>query len=59
MLAGYPYGNVNKYVPQFRQMVAQAGREHEAGADLALCGGTEDANLLKHYRSLGRFDPPC
>jgi hypothetical protein len=29
-----PDGNVNKYIPEFRQTVAEAGREHEAVSDL-------------------------
>jgi len=47
-----PYGDVNEYLPKFKQMVAEAGRD-PAGLPITLFGGTEDADLLKRYRDMG------
>jgi alkanesulfonate monooxygenase SsuD/methylene tetrahydromethanopterin reductase-like flavin-dependent oxidoreductase (luciferase family) len=44
-----PYGDVNEYLPKFKQMVAEAGRAPDA-VPITLFGGAEDADLLKHYR---------
>jgi len=46
------YGDVNEYLPKFKQMVAKAGRSPDA-LPIALFGGTEDTNLLKRYRDMG------
>ena len=47
-----PYGEVNEYLPKFKQMVAEAGRSPDA-LPITLFGGTEDADLLKRYRDMG------
>ena len=47
-----PYGDVNEYLPKFKQMAAEAGRDL-AGLPITLFGGTEDADLLKRYRDMG------
>ena len=47
-----PYGEVNEYLPKFKQMVAEAGRPPDA-LPITLFGGTEDADLLKRYRDMG------
>jgi probable F420-dependent oxidoreductase len=47
-----PYGDVNDYLPKFKQMVAEAGRD-PAALPITLFGGTEDADLLKRYRDMG------
>jgi hypothetical protein len=47
-----PYGDVNEYLPKFKQMVAEAGRSPDA-LPITLFGGTEDADLLKRYRDIG------
>ncbi len=47
-----PYGDVNDYLPKFKQMVAEAGRD-PASLPVTLFGGTEDADLLKRYRDMG------
>jgi probable F420-dependent oxidoreductase len=47
-----PYGDVNEYLPKFKQMVAEAGRDAEA-VPITLFGGTEDADLQKRYRDMG------
>jgi len=46
-----PYGDVNEYMPKFKQMVAEAGRSSDA-LPITLFGGTEDADLLKRYRDM-------
>ena len=47
-----PYGDVNEYLPKFKQMAAEAGRPPDA-VPITLFGGTEDADLLKRYRDMG------
>jgi probable F420-dependent oxidoreductase len=47
-----PYGDVNEYLPKFKQMVAEAGRD-PAGLPITLFGGTGDADLLKRYCDMG------
>ena len=46
-----PYGDVNEYLPKFKQMAAEAGRDL-AELPITLFGGTEDADLLKRYRDM-------
>jgi probable F420-dependent oxidoreductase len=46
------YGEVDEYLPKFRQMVADAGRDPKS-VPITLFGGTEDADLLKRYRDMG------
>src|SRR6266852_3860851 len=38
-----PYGDVNEYLPKFKQMIAEAGRETEA-VPITLIGGPEDVD---------------
>ena len=47
-----PYGDANDYLPKFKRMVAEAGRDL-AGLPITFFGGTEDADLLKRYRDMG------
>ena len=47
-----PYGDVNDYLPKFKEMVSEAGRD-PAGLPITLFGGTEDVDLLKRYRDMG------
>ena len=47
-----PYGDVNDYLPKFKQMVAEMGRD-PAAVPVTLFGGTEDADLLKRYHEMG------
>ncbi len=53
-LAGRPhqYGDVFDYVPKFRAMLKEAGRD-EASCPITLFNVQEDADLLKRYRDLG------
>jgi probable F420-dependent oxidoreductase len=53
-LAGRPgqYGDVFDFVPKFREMLKEAGRD-EASCPITLFNVQEDANLLKRYRDLG------
>src|SRR5262245_22678006 len=53
-LAGRPdqYGNVFDFVPKFRMMLKEAGRD-EASCPITLVSVPEDADLLKRYRDLG------
>jgi probable F420-dependent oxidoreductase len=53
-LAGRPgqYGDVFTYVPKFREMLKEAGRD-EASCPITLFNVQEDADLLKRYRDLG------
>ena len=46
-----PYGDVNEYLPKFKQMVAEAGRDPEA-MPITLFGGSEGVDLLKRYRGM-------
>jgi probable F420-dependent oxidoreductase len=47
-----PYGDVNDYLPKFKQMVTEAGRD-PAALPITLFGGIEDLDLLKRYRDTG------
>jgi alkanesulfonate monooxygenase SsuD/methylene tetrahydromethanopterin reductase-like flavin-dependent oxidoreductase (luciferase family) len=47
-----PYGDVNEYLPKFKQVVSEAGRD-PAGLPITPFGGTEDPDLLKRYRDMG------
>jgi probable F420-dependent oxidoreductase len=47
-----PYGDVNEYLPKFKEMIAAAGRD-PAALPITLFGGTENADLLKRYRDMG------
>jgi probable F420-dependent oxidoreductase len=47
-----PYGDVNEYLPKFKQLAAEAGRD-PASVPVTLFGGTEDVDLLKRYRDMG------
>ena len=53
-LAGRPnqYGDVFTFVPKFREMLKEAGRD-EASCPITLFNVQEDADLLKRYRDLG------
>ena len=53
-LAGRPtqYGDVFDYVPKFRDMLREAGRD-PATFPVSLFGSTEDADALKRFRDLG------
>ena len=44
--------DVNDYLPKFKQMVREAGRD-PAALPITLFGGTEDLDLLKRYRDMG------
>jgi probable F420-dependent oxidoreductase len=52
-LAGRPgqYGDVFEYVPKFRAMLTEAGRD-EAAFPVSLFSGVEDLDTLKRYRDL-------
>jgi hypothetical protein len=47
-----PYGDVNEYLPKFKQLLAESGRD-PATVPITLFGGTEDVDLLKRYRGMG------
>ena len=53
-LAGRPgqYGDVFDYVPKFRELLTEAGRD-PATFPISLFGSAEDADRLKRYRDLG------
>lgn len=53
-LAGRPgqYGDVFDYVPKFREMLAEAGRD-PAAFPISLFGSAQDTDTLKRYRDLG------
>jgi probable F420-dependent oxidoreductase len=53
-LAGRPdqYGDVFDFVPKFRTMLKEAGRD-EASCPITLVNAREDVDLLKRYRDLG------
>ena len=53
-LAGRPgqYGDVFDYVPKFRELLKENGRDASA-CPVSIFGSTEDADLLKRYRDLG------
>ncbi len=46
------YGDVFEYVPKFRAMLTEAGRD-PATFPISLFGSTEDPDTLKRYRDLG------
>jgi probable F420-dependent oxidoreductase len=46
------YGDVFDYVPKFRDMLKEAGRD-PATFPISLFGSTEDSDTLKRYRDLG------
>jgi hypothetical protein len=47
-----PYDDVNEYLPKFKQMIAEAGRDASA-VPITLFGGTEELDRLLHYRDMG------
>jgi probable F420-dependent oxidoreductase len=53
-LAGRPtqYGDVFDYVPKFRDLLREAGRD-PATFPISLFGSTQDPDTLKRYRDLG------
>ena len=53
-LAGRPgqYGDVFDYVPKFREMLTEAGRD-AATFPVSLFSATEDVDVLRRYRDLG------
>ncbi len=53
-LAGRPgqYGDVGDYVPKFREMLQEAGRD-ATSFPISLFSGTEDTAVLGSYRDLG------
>ena len=46
------YGDVFDFVPKFREMLKEAGRE-AASCPVSLFGSSDDADVLKRYRDLG------
>jgi probable F420-dependent oxidoreductase len=46
------YADVTEFLPQFRQMAADAGRD-AAGVPVSIFGAPEDADRLKRYRDQG------
>src|SRR3954449_3394403 len=46
------YGDVFDFVPKFREMLKEAGRE-EASCPISIFSAPEDADTLKRYRDLG------
>jgi probable F420-dependent oxidoreductase len=46
------YGDVFEYVPKFREMLKEAGRD-PATFPISLFSGTEDPDTLKRYRDMG------
>jgi alkanesulfonate monooxygenase SsuD/methylene tetrahydromethanopterin reductase-like flavin-dependent oxidoreductase (luciferase family) len=46
------YGDVNDFLPRFRQMAAEAGREPE-WVPVTVWGAAHDLDLLKRHRDLG------
>jgi len=47
-----PYGDVNDFLPKFREMAKAAGR-NPASLPITLFGASEDAGLLERYRDMG------
>ena len=47
-----PYGDVNDFLPKFREMATAAGRD-PASLPITLFGAAEDADLLRRYRDMG------
>ena len=46
------YGDINEYLPRYKQMLSEAGRTFEQ-VPITLFGGTEDLDVLKRYRDMG------
>lgn len=46
------YGDVTEFLPRFRQMVAEAGREPDS-LPVTAWGAQEDGDMLKRFRDLG------
>jgi len=46
------YGNFDDYFPQYKQMLAEAGRSL-ADAPITMFGAPENYDTLKRYRELG------
>ena len=49
---GARYGDPSEYLPRFRQMAEEAGRDPQS-LPVTLGGAPEDADVLKRYRDLG------
>ena len=47
-----PYGDVSDFLPKFREMATEAGRD-PASLPITLFGAVEDADLLRRYRDMG------
>jgi len=46
------YGDVADFLPEFRKMAREAGRD-PVSIPITIWGATEDADLLRHYQDLG------
>jgi len=46
------YADVTEFLPQFRQMAGEAGRD-PASVPITIFGGTENLNRVKRYRDQG------
>ncbi len=46
-----PYGDVNDFLPKFKEMAKEAGRD-PASLPITLFGAVEDADLLRRYRDM-------
>jgi hypothetical protein len=51
-IARTQYGDVTEFLPQFRDMVQEAGRKPE-DVPITAWASNEDADALKRYRDLG------
>ncbi|MBV9862282.1 MAG: LLM class F420-dependent oxidoreductase [Alphaproteobacteria bacterium] len=47
-----PYGDINQYLPLFKEMLAAAGRTLE-DVPITLFGGSENVDTLKRHRDMG------
>jgi probable F420-dependent oxidoreductase len=47
-----PYGDIDSYLPQYKQMLSEAGRTIE-DVPITLMGAGDDVDLLKRYRDMG------
>ncbi len=47
-----PYGDVNDFLPKFKEMAREAGRD-PASLPITLFGAAEDGDLLRRYRDMG------
>jgi len=47
-----PYGDIDSYLPQYKQMLSEAGRTIEE-VPITLMGSGDDVDLLKRYRDMG------